>query len=51
LQKDAEAEIDKGYIDAFCGRIPKGILEKHYTDYSPEALRRQYDKLEPYLTF
>jgi len=45
-----EAGIDKEYIDAFCGRIPQGVLEKHYTDYSPKALRKQYDKLEPILT-
>ena len=45
-----EAGIDKEYIDAFCGRIPQGVLETHYTDYSPKALRKQYDKLEPILT-
>lgn len=48
-EKCAKAGIDKKYIDAFCGRIPEGILAKHYTVYSPEALREQYDKVEPYL--
>jgi len=45
-----EAGIDKEYIDAFCGRTPQGVLETHYTDYSPKALRKQYDKVEPFLT-
>lgn len=45
-----EAKIKNEYIDAFCGRTPKGMLEQHYTDYSPEALRKQYDKIEPFLT-
>jgi len=31
-------------IDAFCGRTPKSILARHYTDYSPELLKRIYDK-------
>ncbi len=32
------------YVDAFCGRIPKGVIGRHYTDYSPERLREIYDK-------
>jgi len=32
------------YIDAFCGRVPKTVLAKHYTDYLPEKLKRIYDK-------
>jgi len=32
------------YIDAFCGRVPKSILGRHYTDYSPQRLKRIYDK-------
>ena len=32
------------YIDAFCGRVPKKVLAKHYTDYAPEKLKRIYDK-------
>ncbi len=34
------------YVDAFCGRIPNSVLGKHYTDYSPEALKKIYDKAE-----
>lgn len=44
------AGIDKKYTDAFCGRTPKTVLQRHYTDYSPEALKEQYNKLEPFLT-
>jgi len=34
------------YIDTFCGRTPKTILARHYTDYSPEKLKRIYDKAD-----
>ncbi|MGI0047702.1 MAG: tyrosine-type recombinase/integrase [Nitrosotalea sp.] len=44
------AGINKKYIDAFCGRTPRGVLESHYTDYSPTKLREEYDKVEPLLT-
>jgi len=30
------------YIDAFCGRVPKSVLARCYSDYSPEKLRRIY---------
>jgi len=32
------------YVDAFCGRVPRSVLARHYTDYSPEKLREIYDK-------
>ena len=32
------------YIDAFCGRTPKTILAKHYTDYTPQRLKKIYDQ-------
>jgi integrase/recombinase XerD len=32
------------YIDAFCGRLPKSVLARHYSDYSPERLREIYQK-------
>lgn len=32
------------YIDAFCGRTPKSILARHYSDYSPEKLKVVYDQ-------
>ena len=48
-EKCREAVIDKEYINAFCGRAPKGMLESNYTVYSPKSLRKQYDKAEPHL--
>ena len=27
------------YIDAFCGRVPRSIFGRHYTDYCQERLR------------
>jgi integrase len=36
--------IQEIYIDAFCGRTPKSVLARHYTDYSPERLKKIYDK-------
>ncbi len=30
-------------IYAFCGRTPKSVLAWHYTDYSPERLKKIYD--------
>ena len=34
------------YIDAVCGRVPRSILARHYTDYSPEQLKQIYDKAD-----
>jgi len=49
-EKCTQAELGEKYIDAFCGRISQNIIRKHYTDYSPKAMRRQYDKVEQLLT-
>ena len=38
-----ELGVPDRYVDAFCGRIPKSVLAKHYTDYLPEKLKRIYD--------
>lgn len=48
-EKCSQAGIKDKYIDAFCGRVSQGVLAKHYTDYSPDALRRQYDSVVPHL--
>jgi len=32
------------YVDAFCGRVPRSVLARHYTDFSPERLKEVYDK-------
>jgi len=39
-----ELGVPDRYIDAFCGRVPSSVLARHYTDYSPERLKRVYDK-------
>jgi len=49
-EKCSEAGIDGKYIDAFCGRIPKKVLDANYTVYSPKSLREQYDKVDEFLT-
>ena len=49
-EKCRESGIDKEYIDVFEGRMPRKILEKHYTSYSPKKLASVYEKLEPLLT-
>ena len=32
------------YVDAFCGRVPRSVLARHYTDFSPEKLKEIYDR-------
>jgi len=49
-EKCSEAGIDGKYIDAFCGRTPKKVLDANYTVYSPKSLREQYDSVEDFLT-
>ena len=34
----------KEISEYFCGRTPKTVLARHYTDYSPERLRRIYEE-------
>jgi integrase len=43
-QTMGELGIPDRFIDAFCGRTPKSILARHYSDYSPERLKRIYDQ-------
>jgi intergrase/recombinase len=40
----ANLGVPDRYIDAFCGRTPKTILAKHYTDYTPQRLKKIYDQ-------
>lgn len=49
-EKCTQSGLGEKYIDAFCGRTSQSIIRKHYTDYSPKAMRRQYDKVEQLLT-
>jgi hypothetical protein len=39
-----ELGVPDRYIDAFCGCVPKSVLARQYTDYSPERLKRIYDE-------
>jgi integrase len=34
--------VSETYIDSFCGRVPKSVLARHYTDFCPEKLREAY---------
>jgi len=36
--------VSDRYIDAFCGRVPKSVLARHYSDFSPERLKEIYEK-------
>jgi len=36
--------VQEVYVDAFCGRVPKSVLARHYTDFSPDRLKEIYDK-------
>jgi len=36
--------VSDSYVDAFCGRTPKSVLARHYTDYAPEKLEDIYRK-------
>jgi len=40
-----ELGVADRYVDAFCGRVPRSILARHYTDFSPERLKRIYDSV------
>lgn len=42
VERCREAGIDKGCIDALQGRVPRTILDKHYSDYSPHKLEKLY---------
>ena len=35
--------IADGYVDAFCGKVPKSVLARHYTNFSPDGLKEIYD--------
>ncbi|MEM3538518.1 MAG: tyrosine-type recombinase/integrase [Nitrososphaerales archaeon] len=40
----AELGVSDRYVDAFCGRMPRSILARHYSDYNPKRLKRIYDQ-------
>jgi intergrase/recombinase len=38
--------VSETYVDAFCGRVPRSVLARHYTDFSPEKLKDIYDNAQ-----
>jgi integrase len=32
------------YVNAFCGRTPKSVIARHYTDYTPTRLQEIYER-------
>jgi intergrase/recombinase len=36
--------VSETYVDAFCGRVPKSVLARHYTDYNSEKLKETTEK-------
>ena len=36
--------VSETYVDAFCGRVPKSVLARHYIDYNSEKLKEIYGK-------
>ena len=36
--------VSETYIDAFCGRVPKSVLARHYTDFSAEKFLELYER-------
>jgi len=32
------------HVDAFCGRVPRSVLARHYADFNLEKLKEIYDK-------
>jgi len=34
------------YVDAFCGRVPKSVLARRYSDFTPDNLKEIYEKSE-----
>ncbi len=43
-QEMSNLGVPERYIDAFCGRMPRTVLARHYTDYSPQRLKEVYDR-------
>jgi len=42
-QTMGELGVPDRFCDAYCGRVPKSVLGKRYTDYSPKRLKQIYD--------
>jgi len=33
------------YVDAFCGRVPKSVLAKRYSDFAPDKIKEIYEQI------
>jgi len=42
-QTMGELGVPDRFVDAWCGRVPKSVLGKRYTDYNPKRLKQIYD--------
>jgi len=42
-QTMGELGVPDRFVDAWCGRVPKSMLGKRYTDYNPQRLKQIYD--------
>jgi len=40
----AKKGVPSHYIDAFCGRVPQGVIARHYADYNIEVMEQVYRK-------
>lgn len=38
--------VSDTYIDEFCGRAPKSVLARHYTDFSSEKLKTACERID-----
>jgi hypothetical protein len=38
--------VSDRYIDAFCCRVPKSILARNSTDYTPDRLKAIYEEAD-----
>ncbi len=43
-QTMGELGVPDRFVDALCGRVPKTVLGKRYSDYSPQRLKKIYDR-------
>ena len=40
----SERGLAERYIDFLCGRTPKSVLARHYSDFRPEKMKPRYEK-------
>jgi len=45
--KMGELGVADRYVDAFCGRVPRSVLARHYTDFSPRTVEADIRRCRP----